>query len=1233
MLSKISIVSRSNNGKAKRSRRRLSVERLEDRRVLARFVVTTLNDMPINQSAGDGLLSLREAIEAANRNVSIDGSPVGSPPDFFSISDQIVFAVTGKIVLQAGELKVDQDVEIIGRGADQLTIDANYNSRVFNLTFGGIRLYDLTLTNGRARLSNSDGFGGGILNNAVTTVKSVVISNCFAELDGGAIFGARFTSFSAIESSILNNIAGRNGGGMFSSGAGRFRNVTIAGNFATAGGGLYFDGENNRPCESCTIVGNTAVQGGGVYQVSPNGLFGSIVAGNFGAANIDSNIEGPAMFPPGYQTFGLFGPNPSGNVIDGVNGNRIVSDWKTIVENDGLKPLVKLNGGTTPTILPLANGPAIEKGNPLYQATTVDQRGLPRIVDADNDGNAVVDIGAVELDPNIRVRISGVSASEGATFLRFTINLGRAVPVGSTVSFQFSIGTGGNATANQDFTPVSRTFTLDSTSQIVQYVDIPILQDILVENDETFAAVLSDIQGGVIETGFSFAVGTIVDDDVAGFNVSKTATSVTEDGVTTVDTISVVLTAPPVVNVGIILQNYNQAGKPIAAVFDPPSLVFTPSNWNVAQQASIKGVDDAFDDGDQVYSNGIYVSNNSYAAYKKAAVKQLAITNIDDDTRGVSVSKISGNTSETGDQATFTVKLLSRPLFRNNASAFSIPVSSSDPSEGTVSVSSLRFTFQNWATPQTVTVTGVDDTEADGNVDYSIILGQVVAENSESVDYAGIDPEDVALSNTDNDSPTFDFGDAPNKTQSGFASDYPTDLSQNGARHLVTGLRLGANLDAEFDGAGNAQAGLTSGGDDGTGIADEDGVRVVASLVASVNTPTTASLSVNASAAAKLDAWIDFNQDGDWNDAGEQIFTSLTVASGINLLGFAIPAGSKSGNTFARFRLSSSGGLAPTGAAVDGEVEDYLLPILSSQTGAQATLALPFAGSCDVIAGSSELIVRHSGKELFRAPLAGLTLRLQGSSGDDVFNLSPSPTVAFGTILQFDGGTGTDSIRIANSSSTLDFSGTNQTHIKSIESIDVTGSGANRLQLDLTAVNQAATGTGTLKVKHDENDTVTLGNNWKVSEPSFAGTTFVHVLMQGSTKVMVENTRPYRNPYVSTDVDRDDSSSPLDVLQIVNALNSNIPRSLNAPTSSTQLTNFAYLDADGDGSLSPLDALVLINLINSRGSGEGEQSNRGPAVRDLFWSPIELHDRPRKKHAFSSAENFQFCDQFFESYE
>ena len=42
----------------------------------------------------------------------------------------------------------------------------------------------------------------------------------------------------------------------------------------------------------------------------------------------------------------------------------------------------------------------------------------------------------------------------------------------------------------------------------------------------------------------------------------------------------------------------------------------------------------------------------------------------------------------------------------------------------------------------------------------------------------------------------------------------------------------------------------------------------------------------NASGGAKLDAWMDFNQDGDWDDAGEQILTNTAVSNGDNVLTF-----------------------------------------------------------------------------------------------------------------------------------------------------------------------------------------------------------------------------------------------------------------------------------------------------------------------------------------------------------
>src|SRR5207247_896664 len=45
--------------------------------------------------------------------------------------------------------------------------------------------------------------------------------------------------------------------------------------------------------------------------------------------------------------------------------------------------------------------------------------------------------------------------------------------------------------------------------------------------------------------------------------------------------------------------------------------------------------------------------------------------------------------------------------------------------------------------------------------------------------------------------------------------------------------------------------------------------------------------------------------------------------TGTSSLTFTPPSTALGGSTFARFRLSTAGGLSPTGVATDGEVEDY----------------------------------------------------------------------------------------------------------------------------------------------------------------------------------------------------------------------------------------------------------------------------------------------------------------------
>ena len=161
-----------------------------------------------------------------------------------------------------------------------------------------------------------------------------------------------------------------------------------------------------------------------------------------------------------------------------------------------------------------------------------------------------------------------------------------------------------------------------------------------------------------------------------------------------------------------------------------------------------------------------------------------------------------------------------------------------------------------------------------------------------------------------------DFGDAPEP--------YPVTLAEDGVRHEATGPQLGSTRDSEVDGthSGNADA-------DG---ADEDGVTFGTIMVGQLDATVTVNVQ-NAPEGAKLDAWIDFNGDGSWGGPGEQIADSGAVVNGDNTLAFDVPSWAQSGQTFSRFRLSTSGDLGMGGAAADGEVEDYEITINASNTG------------------------------------------------------------------------------------------------------------------------------------------------------------------------------------------------------------------------------------------------------------------------------------------------------------
>ncbi|WP_417388924.1 GEVED domain-containing protein [Gimesia sp.] len=158
-----------------------------------------------------------------------------------------------------------------------------------------------------------------------------------------------------------------------------------------------------------------------------------------------------------------------------------------------------------------------------------------------------------------------------------------------------------------------------------------------------------------------------------------------------------------------------------------------------------------------------------------------------------------------------------------------------------------------------------------------------------------------------------DFGDAPES----FPNDI-VDPDGEGAQHAINdnGLHLGAGVSVDTDGKGSPGANLDT---------FDDGILLNPVIAGD----TASTVTIISSGSGFIDAWMDFNGDGDWNDPGEKILSSHAVIAGANSVSFVVPptVGAVA-NIAARFRLSSAGGLSTTGKAADGEVEDYLVSVL-----------------------------------------------------------------------------------------------------------------------------------------------------------------------------------------------------------------------------------------------------------------------------------------------------------------
>ena len=166
----------------------------------------------------------------------------------------------------------------------------------------------------------------------------------------------------------------------------------------------------------------------------------------------------------------------------------------------------------------------------------------------------------------------------------------------------------------------------------------------------------------------------------------------------------------------------------------------------------------------------------------------------------------------------------------------------------------------------------------------------------------------------------FDYGDVPVNGEGRRLLQSPDP-----ARHLIVPEYFLGN---SVDGEANWNGITDSDTDDGIQFPDDllPGETITISVTASVGS----GVNVPQDYLGRLNGWIDFSGDGDFNDANEQVFDDLVLTGPFpQQLNITIPENAASGTIVSRFRYSTQTGLTPFGTAYNGEVEDYVLTIQS----------------------------------------------------------------------------------------------------------------------------------------------------------------------------------------------------------------------------------------------------------------------------------------------------------------
>lgn len=308
-----------------------------------------------------GECTLHDKIIAANLDTAVGNCPAGDGADVIQLDkDEILLntlpIITSTITIEGNNYSIDGDRKyrifwVKGEGDLTLNNITLFNGQAPSSTAGGALFTSGNVQINNSTLRNNSAFAGGaIANRGTLTINQSTLSNNSGSM-GGAIHSEKVMVLN--NSTIANNSAVYNGGGIHNrSATATLNNSTVTGNRAgTLGGGIdtgpYYETATLHLNHSI-ISGNSAAQGSEINQESYAGLTSYIHANNY---NIIGHSGNSGVFNDPLTEFN------SGSNGDLIGPSQTFSQILEANVND--KPVLADNGGSTKTVLPIVDSPAI----------------------------------------------------------------------------------------------------------------------------------------------------------------------------------------------------------------------------------------------------------------------------------------------------------------------------------------------------------------------------------------------------------------------------------------------------------------------------------------------------------------------------------------------------------------------------------------------------------------------------------------------------------------------------------------------------------------------------------------------------------------------------------------------------------------------------------------------------------------------------------------------------------